>query len=159
MIRAGEPTSLGDRNRKADLKAYESAARLMARSRFVDVGAYRVLFNMLEHQCPDSGADLMIHVRGASGHAGSVLDLGTIQSLAYPEAAAETPFPVDDNLKEPTDREVMVRVDFEDELTEARTQEIDGVLGTWQGVVQGGGFPGPQEAQGVGTLTLAEHYM
>lgn len=125
----------------------------------IDVGAFKVLFNMLEKIDAGPTDDLSIQVMGVSRRSARVLESTDLSQLPYPETTAEAAFTVEDNLAEPTAREVFVRVDFHNEVTKASAAIVFDVLDSWQEVVQRGGFPGPPGSERHGVLTLAEHYL
>jgi len=144
---APPPTSLGERRRW----------RYHAES--LDLGSYRVLFNMIENQWPGAEWTVSIDVLGTSANVPRVIETPAVTTVPYPGTLAAEVFAIEDRLLDPTSRETIVRVDFRAPLGAEDEETAFSVLDSWEGVVRRGGYPGPSPDFGAGQLLLAEHYL
>jgi hypothetical protein len=60
--------------------------------------------------------------------------------MDYPGICMKTPYPVEDNLTEPTSSEVVVRVDFADRLSEIEEGAVVAAVDAWRRLIQAGAF-------------------
>jgi hypothetical protein len=124
--------------------------------RSIDMGAYRVLFDMLNNLALN--IELSILVRGFSSSSTVVTAPTSVLNLLYPGTSANACFSVVDNLMEPTAQEVIVRVDFIDELTEDAALPVFELFESWKDIVKRGAYPAISEKEEVDVLCYTEYY-
>ncbi len=153
-------------NHKPELSSFQLVASSNDSSKFhfersyevrsIDMGAYRVLSNMLNNL--ELNIDLSILVRGFSSSNAAVTAPTSVLNVLYPETSANAYFSVVDNLMEPTAQEVIVRVDFLDELTEDKALPVFELFESWKDIVKRGAYPGMSDKEKVDVLCYTEYY-
>lgn len=167
FIRAANYGMFSGINHKPELSSFQLVASSNDSSKFhfersyevrsIDMGAYRVLFDMLNNLALN--IDLSIVVRGySSSTAAAVIAPTSVLQVLYPGTSADTSFSVVDNLMEPTAQEVIVRVDFIDELTEDTALPVFELFESWKDIVKRGAYPGISEKEEVDVLCYTEYY-
>lgn len=124
--------------------------------RSIDVGAYRVLSNMLNNL--ELNIDLAIMVKGISSSNAVVMVPESVFNVPYPETFANPCFSVVDNLMEPTAQEVFVRVDFIDELKEDTVLPVFELFEYWKDIVKRGAYPGVSDKEEVAIPSHTDCY-
>lgn len=124
--------------------------------RSIDMGAYRVLYDMLNNLALN--IDLSILVRGLSSSIQVATAPTSVLNVLYPETSANASFSVVDNLMEPTAQEVIVRVDFLDELTEDNAVPVFELFDSWKDILKRGAYPGMSEKEEGDVLCYTEYY-
>ena len=130
------------------------------RGQHVDPGAFRVLRNMLTTHLPDTAADLVLEVRSPTAGAGRTLDWSALSRVAFPAVFSRVPFELNDEVKDPPDREVIVRIEFQREVADDHAQRVVTGLEAWEGVVREYGFADPEAGamRQRPPLELGEHH-
>jgi hypothetical protein len=118
---------------------HERQARFLWRVGGVQLGAFRVLLNMLEVVDHVEGRLASVSLLSGTGY-GERMNAERLVNSPFPSSGAELPFPVSLKRNRDNSREPMIRITFSSAISDADVEALTPWFVTWDRIVALGGY-------------------
>ncbi len=120
--------------------APDLAQSWLVRCRHLEAGAFRLLVNALMNGLSQPSGMLGLSIQSTTAGPPIEIHVRSLREIPYPTACNPLPFALDDQLTDPLRREVVVRVEFREPLTDDVLHHMGRGLRYWERVISFGAF-------------------